>query len=620
MVIKKKKETAVRESFDSVDSLCAGLEKKHGKGFVVPQDTDHNVKWNSTGLLSLDYALGKGMPRGKIIECFGPESCLDKDVKVKCFIKDPNGVGNAHKTWSMERLYERFHKIPSVEQGKYLRPKTNDYEFYIPSVNEQNCIFRNKIADVVKCGIKMCYELITEKGYSIIATKDHKFFNGKKYIPLSKIKIGSEVYIHDNFLNTTPQHKVFRNKETTVKFHPMIKVKVKIVDGKPYEVVPIYVSRLIYEANLNGVSLEEFKNLLKNKSKSWIKKNLKFTPRGYHIHHKDLDHYNNDKDNLVAMSGSEHNKLHALNQHNCLRFIALPDKVKVITCCGVRETYDIKCFTPYNNFVANKFVVHNSGKSSLVYHNIGKAQKRGEKCALIDAEYSFESTFGKALGIDEKELLIIQPDNGEQALDALITMVESKLFGCIGVDSVAALVPEEEAAEGVGKQQMGLQARMMSKGLRKLSAIMGKTETNVFFINQLRMKIGVMFGNPETTTGGNALKFYSHIRLDVRKREWLGDKDHPLGILQHIKVVKNKCSPPFRETECKVWFKNGYDVIFDLFNAAVEFGILERTGNTYTFEGKKVGVGDDGAMAGMKGDKELLKGIYSKTKNFFQEG
>jgi len=335
MVIKKKKETAVRESFDSVDSLCAGLEKKHGKGFVVPQDTDHNVKWNSTGLLSLDYALGKGMPRGKIIECFGPES---------------------------------------------------------------------------------------------------------------------------------------------------------------------------------------------------------------------------------------------------------------------------------------------SGKSSLVYHNIGKAQKRGEKCALIDAEYSFESTFGKALGIDEKELLIIQPDNGEQALDALITMVESKLFGCIGVDSVAALVPEEEAAEGVGKQQMGLQARMMSKGLRKLSAIMGKTETNVFFINQLRMKIGVMFGNPETTTGGNALKFYSHIRLDVRKREWLGDKDHPLGILQHIKVVKNKCSPPFRETECKVWFKNGYDVIFDLFNAAVEFGILERTGNTYTFEGKKVGVNDDGAMAGMKGDKELLKGIYSKTKNFFQEG
>jgi len=134
------------------------------------------------------------------------------------------------------------------------------------------------------------------------------------------------------------------------------------------------------------------------------------------------------------------------------------------------------------------------------------------------------------------------------------------------------------------------------------------------------MKIGVMFGDPRTTPGGNALAFYSHIRLDVNRKEWLGGKDHPMGILQNIKVIKNKCSPPFRETQCKNWYKTGYDTIYDLFNAAVEFGILERTGNTYSFGGKKVGVGDDGAMAGMKGDKELLKGIYSKTKNFFQEG
>ncbi len=268
------------------------------------------------------------------------------------------------------------------------------------------------------------------------------------------------------------------------------------------------------------------------------------------------------------------------------------------------------------------FGQESSGKTTLCLNSISKAQKRGGKCALIDAEYAFEPKFAKILGVDENELMLISPDNGEQALDACYTMVQSNLLDLIVVDSVAALVPKEEADNTMGTQQMGLQARMMSKALRKLTAIIGKTKTTVFFINQLRKKIGVMWGNPETTTGGDALKFYSSLRIDVRKVGFLGEKQDgkvisPEGIIQKVKAIKNKCAPPFRETELKIRYKTGYDIVDDIFNSAVNFGVIQKDGAWYSYKSEKLGQGEEKASAYLKSQKDILKVIAKEVRTIF---
>ena len=262
------------------------------------------------------------------------------------------------------------------------------------------------------------------------------------------------------------------------------------------------------------------------------------------------------------------------------------------------------------------FGPESSGKTSLAMHCMGKAQRKGGKVALIDAEYSFEPTHAKSLGLNKDDMVLIQPDSGEQALNALQKMVESNLFDIIVVDSVAALTPQAEIDGEMGDHHVGLQARLMSQALRKLNAIIGKTKTNVIFINQLRIKIGVMFGNPETTPGGNALKFYCHVRIDVRRKKWLGSNDHPIGILQNIKVIKNKCAPPFRGTEVRIYYKGGYDIVGDIVETGVECGAVEKAGSWYGYNGERLGQGLENTIAMIKRNKDFLKGIAKAAKKY----
>ena len=260
------------------------------------------------------------------------------------------------------------------------------------------------------------------------------------------------------------------------------------------------------------------------------------------------------------------------------------------------------------------FGPESSGKTTLAIHAIAEAQKAGGFAAIIDAEHAFDRTYAKNLGVDVDTLLISQPDNGEQALEIADDLIRSGAIDIIVVDSVAALTPKAEIEGEMGDQKMGLQARLMSQALRKLTANISKTNTCCIFINQLREKIGVMFGNPETTTGGNALKFYASVRIDVRKVTQLKDGDDPTGNRTRVKIVKNKMAPPFRKAEFDVVFGEGISKIGEIVDLGVEFDIIKKSGSWFSYGESRLAQGRDAVKKLLMDNPELTEEIEGKIR------
>lgn len=248
-----------------------------------------------------------------------------------------------------------------------------------------------------------------------------------------------------------------------------------------------------------------------------------------------------------------------------------------------------------------------SGKTTMTLHAICESQRAGGIAAFLDAEHALDVAYAKALGVDADNLLVSQPDTGEQALDIAESLVRSAAVDLIVVDSVAALVPQAEIDGEMGDSHVGLQARLMSRALRKLTAITHRTNTTLMFINQLRMKIGVKFGSPETTTGGNALKFYSSVRLDVRRIGAVKQGDEVIGSRTRVKVVKNKLAPPFRTCEFDIRYGEGVDTVGDLLDRAVERGLIEKNGAYYALEGRSIGQGREKARRAVMDEPALLE-------------
>ncbi len=259
-----------------------------------------------------------------------------------------------------------------------------------------------------------------------------------------------------------------------------------------------------------------------------------------------------------------------------------------------------------------------SGKTTLTLHIIANAQKAGGVAAFIDAEHALDPEYAKRIGVNINDLLISQPDNGEQALDIVETLVNSGEISIIVVDSVAALVPKAEIEGEMGDSHMGRQARLMSQALRKLTAIIARSNCTVIFINQIRMKIGVMFGNPETTTGGNALKFYASVRIEVRRSAQIKKGEDIVGNRTKVKIVKNKVAPPFKTCEFDIMYNEGVSASGDVLDTGVKYEVIEKKGNSYNFSEIKLGVGRENAKATLKADpkimKEINKKIYEKLK------
>ncbi|MBI5096221.1 MAG: recombinase RecA [Nitrospirae bacterium] len=260
------------------------------------------------------------------------------------------------------------------------------------------------------------------------------------------------------------------------------------------------------------------------------------------------------------------------------------------------------------------FGPESSGKTTLSLHVIAEAQKNGGAAAFIDAEHALDIGYARKLGVNADDLLVSQPDTGEQALEIAETLVRSGAVDVIVIDSVAALVPRAEIEGEMGDAHMGLQARLMSQALRKLTAAISKSLTTVIFINQIRMKLGVMFGNPETTTGGNALKFYSSVRLDIRKIESLKEGQDVTGNRVRVKVVKNKLAPPFKQAEFDILFDEGISRIGELIDIGVDKGIIEKSGSWYAYKGERIGQGRENARQALKENAVLAKDIEVRIK------
>ncbi len=255
-----------------------------------------------------------------------------------------------------------------------------------------------------------------------------------------------------------------------------------------------------------------------------------------------------------------------------------------------------------------------SGKTTLTLHAVAEAQKKGGVCAFVDAEHALDPQYAKKLGVNLDELLISQPDTGEQALEIVDTLVRSGAVSLIVIDSVAALVPKSEIEGDMGDMQMGSQARLMSQAMRKLTGSIGKSNCMVIFINQIRMKIGVMFGSPETTTGGNALKFYASVRLDIRRIGAIKDRDEVVGNSTRVKVVKNKVSPPFKEVEFDIMYGEGISKVGELVDIGVKAGVVEKSGSWYSYGDERIGQGRENAKSFLKQNPGVAQEIEDKIR------
>ena len=256
-----------------------------------------------------------------------------------------------------------------------------------------------------------------------------------------------------------------------------------------------------------------------------------------------------------------------------------------------------------------------SGKTTLTLHAIAQIQKQGGTAAFIDAEHALDPAYAKRIGVDVENLLLSQPDNGEQALEIVETLVRSNAVDLIVVDSVAALVPRAEIEGDMGDAQMGLQARLMSQALRKLTGVISRSNATVVFINQLRMKIGVMFGNPETTTGGNALKFYASVRMDIRRIGQIKQGDSVVGNHTRVKVVKNKIAPPFREAEFDIMYNQGISTSGDILDLATAKNIVDKAGAWFAYNDEKIGQGREAAKAYLEENPKILDEIAQKVRD-----
>ena len=260
------------------------------------------------------------------------------------------------------------------------------------------------------------------------------------------------------------------------------------------------------------------------------------------------------------------------------------------------------------------FGPESSGKTTLALSSLAQAQKKGGTCAFIDAEHALDPIYAEKLGLNIDELIISQPDTGEQSLEIVDTLVRSGAIDVVVVDSVAALVPKAELEGDMGDSHMGLQARLMSQALRKLTGSVAKTNCIVIFINQIRMKIGVMFGSPETTTGGNALKFYSSVRIDIRKSTAIKNKDEVIGNTTKIKVVKNKVAPPFRNVEVEIMYGEGISRFGEIVDLGVREEIIEKSGSWYSYEGERIGQGKENTKTFLKENLDMAAEIELKIR------
>jgi len=605
----------------SLKEFIKTVNAQYGENSTIIIDEDYKVDIDviPTGVENVDKAFGTGgFPRGKISEVFGKEGCISEDTHINFWSLDENKKTINPKGGTIKRLYERF----SGENTHHLEKKA--HYFSVPSVKENGRVFHNIIHSVVKTGEKECFELTTKKGFSIEATKDHRFLTNNGFKQLEKLAVGDIVFVHNNSRKNRGRKKNYTKRDDIcVKYHP--KKRKRIITANDRRGNKIYgypryrlaKSHLVYEAYKNRFTTKRYQEILNTQEPKEINK-FWTVPNTHDIHHIDENRKNNHLSNLELIKKSNHYKHHANKTKDNLRFKVVEDKIKSIKPVGLKKTYDIKCYSPHNNYVADKIVVHNSGKTTLCLHAVAEAHRMGLNAAFIDTEHGISFDRMKELGVDTKKLVFSQPDSGEEALNIVEMMVRSENFSIIVVDSVAALVPQVEVEKDMGESTMGVHAKLMSQAMRKLAAPVSKHNVALVFTNQTRSKIGVMWGNPEVTTGGVALKFYASLRVKMTYTGKIKDSSgQQVSSKGKLTVVKNKLAVPFKEATFEI-NQSGIDASGALITRLVDMSVIVKSGSFYKYKDKVIAQGARALSIKLKEDAELkdklVQSLYGKEK------
>lgn len=636
----EKRYEAFTKALDDLNKAWMSKTKNTDRLVGLINEMSADVEKFSSGSLVVDNILGGGFAKGRVIEVYGPEACLFEDtfIQYETIRKDTKERIN-HKGGTIKKLYERFKNVEGIDKRSFNRQyKAEDLEYKVSSINEEDCIFTNEVLDVVKSGKKECFEVtakIKNKEYKIQASKDHKFYVGDgKYKPLEDLNEGDFVFIHDSFRNKKGIKKTVRAKEILTKNHPDPKCTKKTVNGK-YEYYRNYVYKLVVEAYMNDLTLDEYIEVLNSDDLERIK-NLKYVDSSlYDIHHVDGDRNNNSIENLEILKKSDHYRHHALENHNNLRFIAKPAEIVSIENKGVKETYDIRCYSPYNNYVANNFVVHNSGKTSMALTALGNVQREGGNCVFIDVEQALDPVYAQKLGVNLDKLGFAQPSIAEEVIALALALIKTGNVDLIVIDSVAAMMSKDAYEKEVGEVTVASLARLLSQNLPKLVKACREYNCAVIFINQVRDNVGVMWGPKTTTPGGKALKFYASQRLEVKRKgkveETVDGEKVIIGNEVEVKVVKNKVAPPFKQGTTILTFNKGINKEAELFSVAEELGIIRKVGQRFYIEpsdkldyniedeGMKIATYQANARKQVEEDKKLQEVLTERIQEKFQK-
>lgn len=610
-----RKGTAPRKT---ADTIMAATNRAHGAETLVRGDQIRKETIRVTsGLLELDIKLGGGWPVNHWVEVIGNESCLDGETRLNYHAHRPDGTVSNAKGGTIANLWRRLHG------DRHFNAADDDVYYTLPSVDAEDRIIHNRVVDVVRTGVQECFEVVTESGERIVATGNHRFYNGETFERLKDMTPGDQVMIHNNTCYTVDTPPTISYMELHVKQHGVAGVH-RIYDrktGNTYVYHRVRRSRAVVEAQLNNMSFEEYINTLNNGDIS----NLVFLPRDMHVHHIDEDKRNDALTNLAVITPEDHGREHAHERHGNLRFIAVVDRIATITPAGERETYDVKMTAPYHNYVADHFVTHNSGKTAMILTTVAANMALDPEwtCLWIASEH-FMPEWAEEFGIDLARMYILAGNVMEVAYNTVLDMLDNRSVDCIVIDSYPALVAAAEDDSLMEEFTVGIGARLTGKFFRKSEkaakrSIVEREDGEIdrpcigFFVNQWREKIGVMHGDPRTTPGGRGKNYHFFIRIETKRDEWLfGDKKtDKIGQRMKFLTVKNKTYKPQQVATADFYFESSpadgvakaqFDTIRMVCNLAVEIDVIEQRGAWYYFAGAQLANGFDNMVRHLRYD------------------
>lgn len=597
---KVKEEAKASES--EFDSAMAAINKERGN-VVVKATTLPQANHIPTGAFMMDFALLGGIPEGYATMFYGYESCVHKDTKIHYQVRDHSDKLVNSKGGTIETLYRRFNGLNKGKHGDHLARR--DVIYYVMSVDEDGGVFRNGIVDVVKTGSKPVYELTTGGG-TIRATMQHKFLTPNGFKPLSELSVGDEVMMH----LTTGRGRVPTVTRPTIHVHNHPRWPLHDVHdsktGKTYTYHRGPLTHAIYEAHMNGLPFEDYVSLLNGSKEEWKggKRHLWFMSEGNHIHHEDGNYMNNDPANLTMLTPQEHGLRHADDCSENTKYIATPETVIGISYCEQVPTYDIKCAYPYNNYIAEKFVVHNSGKTMISKKTVaGFHAKHPDKQAVwVDAEGMFDKDWAQTLGCDLERLHVARPTTGNEGVDMIEALMEPKEVGLIVLDSIPGFVPQRIAEKSAEDPTMGELARLMGIMCSKIYLAWARERrrnhwVTIILINQFRMKIGLTFGDPRTLPGGRQINHLPTTKIELKNNEIAGkdsfDSQAMVRNEHSFRITKAKHGRSVREGEFHMSLSEDANEgigTFEFINHkavityAKRFGILNGGGGKYTLD------------------------------------